>query len=486
MAGGFVGIPSLELAKTGFPPMTEGARAGVLLDAGERTAALVTGLVATLLFGLTAVLFGGQPEGLAAIPLAALTMLLLTSIELSFVALVVVFFADIHVSIFSSAVWFSPVVFMAFLLNHRDFAWKELANPLTASIVVYGLAILPSFVNAVDPVQSGARLFNVAAFLFALVSAGVGVRTHGQLGRIVGAFLLMAFVNGVALALEALGSGKRAFGFAGIMYVDYSGLAVCVSAAMVLCARGIKRVLLLSLCLAIGVAHILTQTRNAWLSTIITLLLLAGYLVVHPEMIGSTRRKLLGQIVIGVTLIAAMAGGVVIMNPTVEQRATNLVDVRAVETGDDIDVKNSLITRMLIWDTALNAFLAHPVAGVGVYGFYLASRQYARMPPILYRRFVEGNSAHQTYFAVLTETGIVGMAGFLVFLVAMLRLPFRVIRQAEGHRGRQYGLVGAVAVAYCAVSMLFTDAWLWGQGIVLLGLILGLVHANGNVRSVAA
>jgi O-antigen ligase len=176
----------------------------------------------------------------------------------------------------------------------------------------------------------------------------------------------------------------------------------------------------------------------------------------------------------------------VAVNPKIEQRVSSLEEGGSVEFDPNLAQKNSLITRMLIWDTALRAFSEHPIVGVGAYGFMYVSRQYARMPWFLYEKFVSGMSPHQTHFAALVETGIVGWLGFLVFLVAIVRYPIRVLRQVRGERARHYALVGAVAVVYCVISMFFTDAWLWGQGIVLLGLILGLVTANAKLSNAAA
>ncbi|HMK38817.1 MAG TPA: hypothetical protein VK569_05715, partial [Bacteroidota bacterium] len=71
------------------------------------------------------------------------------------------------------------------------------------------------------------------------------------------------------------------------------------------------------------------------------------------------------------------------------------------------------------------------------------------------------------------ETGIIGAIGYLLFLVAGIRSAFAAIRASRDDRERRYAVVGMTAFMYIVVSMTFTDAWLWGQGIVLLGLSLG-------------
>jgi O-antigen ligase len=454
--------------------------------AGERGVAAVTGFVMTSVFTAIAVLFGGKPVGLIAIPLLAVSLLLLTSFEFSLIVLAMVFFVKPYVWVFSSAVWFSVVVGAAFLLTRRDFAWKDLAHPLTVPIAVYGLCALPSFVNAVNPAMSAAKLFNVVAFLVVLYCTGAGLHSRDQIRRIVAAFLFLALVNGLDVIVGAVATGKRLYGFAGLMYVDYAGLAVSVTATMTLFAHGIRRILLLLLSLAITGALILTQTRSTWLATIATLFFLGGYLVLNPDVVGATRKRLVVLLVAGSLGIVVTIVGVVAVNPKIEQRVSNLEEGGSVELDPNYGQKNSLITRMLIWDTALRTFSEHPIIGIGVYGFSYASRQYARMPWFLYEKYVSGMSPHQTHFAALVETGILGYLGLLVFLVSIVRYPIRVLRQVRGDRARHFALVGAVAVVYCVSSMFFTDAWLWGQGIVLLGLVLGLVTANARLDRSAA
>jgi len=466
--------------------MNAGLLAERFPDPRERTLALVTGLLITAVFTAVAVLFGGKPAGLIAIPLVAVLLLLLTSFELTLIALAMVFFVKTYVWIFSSGVWFTVVVAAAFVLTRRDFKWKDLSHPLSASIAVYALCALPSLVNAVNPAMSTVRLFNVVAFLIVLYLTGAGLRSRDQIRRIVAAFLLLALVNGLDVIVGAVATGKRLYGFAGLMYVDYAGLAVSVTATMALFAHGIRRVLLLLLTLAITGALILTQTRSTWLATLGTLFFLGGYLVLHPDVVGATRKRLVVLLVAGSLGIVVTAAAVVAVNPKIEQRVANLEEGGSVEFDPNRAQGNSLITRMFIWDTAFRAFSEHPVIGIGVYGFAYVSRSYARMPWFLYEKYVAGMSPHQTHFAALVETGILGWLGLLVFLAGVMRFTIRAIRGVRGEQARHYALVGAVAVVYCLISMFFTDSWLWGQGIVLFGFVLGLVTANARVESLAA
>jgi O-antigen ligase len=450
---------------------------------GEWRFVLLTGAILTSLFVALVVLGEGKPGWLLALPALGLLLMLLKQVELTLGLLVVVLFVDFPVSIFSSAVWFTIIVALAFLVNHRDFAWKELSSPLTVPLLVYGFAVLPSLLNAVNPWRCIAMFLNVFAFLTATYVTFMNVRTMDVIGRLTRVYLGMALVNALSLIPVAVMSGRRDYGFAGIMYVDYSGLAVSVLAAIALMSDGRRRVLALGVSFVVGIALVLTQTRNAWLSALITLVFVAGYVVRYPFLAGLSRKQMFSSVVAGGLLLAIVAGSAIFVNPAIEQRAMDVTRSGAIEAGESVLVQNSVITRLMIWHTAYNAFVAHPWIGIGVYGFAQASQLYSRLPPLFYDRYVRGNSAHVTFFAVLVETGIVGMVGFLVFLGSILRVAFRSVHEVVGIEAQRNAFVGLVAIIYCTVSMFFTDAWMWGQGIVLWGLIVGLVLANRRINS---
>jgi O-antigen ligase len=169
------------------------------------------------------------------------------------------------------------------------------------------------------------------------------------------------------------------------------------------------------------------------------------------------------------------------LNPLIEERAGELTSGPARGRDDQVVAAHSIVSRMFIWDTAFNAFRAHPFVGIGVYAFPYTSLRYNNSTLEIYRLYVSGSSPHQTHLAVLAETGIIGAIGFIVFAVATLRVVFGAIRQSSTEPGSRYALVAGIAVVYCFVSMVFSDAWLWGQGIVLLGLVLGLTLANWRI-----
>lgn len=76
-------------------------------------------------------------------------------------------------------------------------------------------------------------------------------------------------------------------------------------------------------------------------------------------------------------------------------------------------VQNSLESRLLIWLTALNAFQANPLTGIGYLMFNFVSENYNVLPMVLYDDYVKSLDPHNTMLAFLTETGIIGFTCFL-------------------------------------------------------------------------
>jgi O-antigen ligase len=293
----------------------------------------------------------------------------------------------------------------------------------------------------------------------------------------------MVLLNSLdVIRLSWLGD-KRPFGFAGIMFVDFSALGICLTVSFVLFSQGLKRIFFLILSFIIAIALILTQTRNTCFSAIITLGILIGYLIVHPDFVRLSRKRLFALATVGLLMMIGTVILALMFNPKIENRATELTEKSKYEINEQGYTQSSIITRLFIWDTALNAFRAHPIIGIGVYAFRFSSNKYYKFSKILYTRYVAKLTPHQTHLAVLAETGLIGFIGFLIFIVAALKHAFQAIKLPKEEQGKRYALIAAISVVYCTVSMVFTDAWLWGQCIVLLGLVLGSMLAIRKINS---
>jgi O-antigen ligase len=144
-------------------------------------------------------------------------------------------------------------------------------------------------------------------------------------------------------------------------------------------------------------------------------------------------------------------------------------------------VSNTLVSRLLIWHTAIKAFLYHPIIGIGAYCFRFDSKYYCAIPKIFYKAFVQDLGPHITYLAVLTETGIIGFLGFVLFLLSTIRMALKSVAMADTENQKYFSLGMLILQIYILFSMCMTDAWLWGQCGMLWGIILGVSWANYQI-----
>jgi O-antigen ligase len=74
------------------------------------------------------------------------------------------------------------------------------------------------------------------------------------------------------------------------------------------------------------------------------------------------------------------------------------------------------------WRTAFREFLRHPVVGGG-FGLHLEF-----FHPLWFKRLPEWWFVHNSYLLFLVKTGLLGLALFLYFKIAVLRLAGRAVR----------------------------------------------------------
>ena len=145
---------------------------------------------------------------------------------------------------------------------------------------------------------------------------------------------------------------------------------------------------------------VLTASRSAMGATLPALLYIFSSL---------TQLKLSVRVAILVTLGSALVG----LQSLAPQASTE----RLAETGTEV-TKGDLNGRLAIWREGFNAFLAHPILGVGSGAFEHATES--------------GEAPHNFLLAFLVEGGFVGLALFvLLFGIAL----YLASRQSQGRAG---------------------------------------------------
>jgi O-antigen ligase len=99
----------------------------------------------------------------------------------------------------------------------------------------------------------------------------------------------------------------------------------------------------------------------------------------------------------------------------------------------------------------------------------------------LYESFVERLTPHETFLAILTESGIIGFLGFVIFLISTIVFAIKSYLISKSVEELFYSEIILWLTLYTLFSMIITDAWLWGHGIVLWGLLIGMSIANRKI-----
>lgn len=417
---------------------------------------------------------------LAFLSIPALTFVFF-NFRLSFVFLTLLLFVNIRLGGIAVAAIFTIFLFISFLVNFNYIRIHDFKSPITSFFLLFLLTCLPSII-ATDVLPDVLyEMINLVVFLILLILCVAVTKNQSDIKKFFTVFITLSLLNSFYLIYDAVITKSRSFGFAGVMFVDYVGIAIIVVFIWFLLSNRSKKLFYLPVLAILMLASVLTQTRNAWISIFLLILLLVSFFYFNSRKYKLSRRILLTFLVFTIVSVAAIYASLKIINPSVSERAEQFTESKGEILTQKGEVTSSLVSRLFIWDTALNAFRDKPVTGVGMYAFPYVSYKYYTIPKILYDTYVYGRTPHITYLAIATEAGIIGLFGFLIFILSTLKFSYESIRLSETNEENLVSISLFFSLLYIVTSMLMTDAWLWDQGIVLWGIILGLSIANRKI-----
>ena len=180
------------------------------------------------------------------------------------------------------------------------------------------------------------------------------------------------------------------------------------------------------------VVVLLSGRRSAWLMLIIGL---SAYLPLVVLALSSRARYIItGALCVAILLVAT----VYFKSPDINRRIVLLTGM----LGSEYQAERATSMRMPIWDTAWNMFQDNWLNGVGPRGFRYAYRTYADEDNYFVRQGQEGQThPHMVFLEIAVETGLIGLAGFTLFYITILRFWWR---------GRHFTINGAWTAALLA------------------------------------
>ena len=180
------------------------------------------------------------------------------------------------------------------------------------------------------------------------------------------------------------------------------------------------------------VVVLLSGRRSAWLMLIIGL---AAYLPLVVLSLSSRARYIItGALCVSVLLV----GWVYFYSPDINRR----IDLLAGMLSNEYLAEKATSRRTPIWDTAYNMLQDNWINGVGPRGFRYAYKDYADEDNYFVRRGQDGQThPHMVFLEIAVETGVIGLVGFILFYITLLRYWWR---------GRHSTITGAWTAALLA------------------------------------
>lgn len=182
------------------------------------------------------------------------------------------------------------------------------------------------------------------------------------------------------------------------------------------------------------VVVVLSGRRSAWLMLLIGL---SAYLpLVFISLSSRARYIIAGALCVAVVLV----GTVFYKSPDINRRIVLLTGI----LGSEYQAERATSMRTPIWDTAGNMFRDNWLNGVGPRGFRYAYRDYAEEDNYFVRQGQDGQThPHLVFLEIAVETGVIGLAGFILFYLVILRYWWR---------GRHSTINGAWTAALLAAT----------------------------------
>lgn len=284
-----------------------------------------------------------------------------------------------------------------------------LRTPLNKPIFFYMVSCMVStaigmMAGRVDPKTGSLFVLKYLEYFIVYFMVANHVRERSQALRFLVCLLLTAGIVSLVGIFQIPGGGRVSAPFEGVAeepntfggYLLFVGMMAAGMAAKI---REPGRRNLLGLLLAVMLPpFVFTQSRSSYLAAVPALLVL-GVL---------TERRLIALGLIGVSLLLSP-----LFMPEVAKQRILYTFNQPEEPGQlrigDLRLDTSTSARLQSWKQVLSDFPRHPLLGHGVTGYAFVDAQIPR---------------------VLAETGLVGLAAFLVLIASVFRLARQRLREA--------------------------------------------------------
>ena len=131
-----------------------------------------------------------------------------------------------------------------------------------------------------------------------------------------------------------------------------------------------------------------------------------------------------------IILIAAsiLTTTIVLHQPTKER----FIVTQGLFSADYEKINSATALRLTIWNTAYSIFKEHPINGIGPRGFRYVYTEFAEPDDFFLEINVPPTQPHLLILEILAETGLIGLAGFLLMLYFLIKSTRYIVNSTYG------------------------------------------------------
>ena len=199
------------------------------------------------------------------------------------------------------------------------------------------------------------------------------------------------------------------------------GVALPILAPFLILALRARPGLMITAFVATTIVVVMAGSRGGWISYAVVCSLI---------LLSETRKRTIPLWKMGTVAILVAAVGLFAIFQNHSARA-RLDQTLLIFSGDEALIDKALSSRWTLWKTTGRMIEAHPVNGVGIRAFRYAYTEFAGQcdamvnPDLKTRKLTGAAYAHQIVLEVLSEAGLIGLAGLILFYATLVRAWFR-------------------------------------------------------------
>lgn len=354
--------------------------------------------------------------------------------------------SHLSTALMSTVMGIGAIILLFDIVRHREALLAGRWDAQMGKVLVIFAVTL--FVSAAFSLERGRSFHEAVSTLFSMLPFFLAlfyVRSWRLAAAIVGAFAVSAFLNDLWAALQVyfhlnFGWGNRPVGFSKSPTFLGSFMLMTIPVLFLVPAHLFSRLPWKVFCWGCSIFSIvvlfLTQTRGAWIAFFGTVIVLVLLEVRYRKVC------LVGLIVLLMACMTAFHE-----YPEYYTRAGQTLDPQF----------QSNTERVLMWKAAVQIFADHPIVGIGQDEFGLVyNRDY--ISPQAKERPVDPNNPrsghghpHNNLLKVLSERGLVGIAGFLLVHGFVLLQLYRAFRRAKNPNAYMFAF--AAILVFVGVQM---------------------------------